>query len=305
MTEWLARKLLRVFATATAVAGASLVGTAFFLSPLGGDQWSATIRVAASFVGGVLLIGGAAVAYLASTRRQLLPNERADTPAPTAEAGWLLLPALALIAITLWMFSRLANAMSLWQDIARGLDSLDIWRSIQEAPQYSGLYLAPLGLVVAAPALHAVAAAAFLVGTMIVLVLMAMRSSRLPRAFLILVLLQGALVFTGAIATAVAARAIPAVEQAIREIPDPDGEGARWQLQIRRYADATQSANRTLSWTWVAWALLLPMLVWSNRAAGTFAARRQAPLAPLDHHAVTEAEREDYFEKVARRIDSP
>ena len=70
-------------------------------------------------------------------------------------------------------------------------------------------------------------------------------------------------------------------------------------------ADATQSANRTLSWTWVAWALLLPMLVWSNRAAGTFAARRRAPLAPLDHHAVTEAEREDYFEKVARRIYSP
>ena len=88
MTEWLARKLLRVFATATAVAGASLVGTAFFLSPLGGDQWSATKRVAASFVGGVLLVAGGAVAFLASSRRQLLPNERTDTPAPTGAHSW-------------------------------------------------------------------------------------------------------------------------------------------------------------------------------------------------------------------------
>ena len=124
------------------------------------------------------------------------------------------------------------------------------------------LYLALLGLVVAAPALHAVAAAAFLVGTMIVLVLMAMRSSRLLRAFLILVLLRGALVFAGAIATAVAARAIPAVEQAIRaRAPDPDGEGSVRMATPRSAGTPTRhnQQNARRSWTSMTWALLLPM----------------------------------------------
>ena len=74
--------------------------------------------------------------------------------------------------------------------------------------------------------------------------------------------------------------------------------------EISRYRDATQSASWTLTWTWVAWALLLPVLVWSNRAASTFAPVREPSIDPIDHQIKTDAERERYFEDIARRLDS-
>ena len=304
MTERLPRKFSRVLATAVAAAGAAVLGLALVLPPVGGGEWFATIRAAAAFVGGALFVAGAAIAYLSSSRQPLLPNERVERSSDPSAGSWLVLPALVLAASTTWMFSRLPASISLWRDIITGLDRLNVWQGMWDAPQFSGYYLAPIGLVVAAPALQALTAAVFAAAAFVVLLLMLFKSSRLPRVFLIAVLWLAALVFIGGVATMVAARAIPVVEQEIRRLPDPDGEGARWLPQIRRYGDATQSANRTLMVTWAAWALLLPVLALSDRAERTFATVRPAPIEPIDHQRATEADRERYFEDIARRIDS-
>jgi hypothetical protein len=304
MTERLPRKFSGVFATAVAAAGAAVLGLALALPPFGGDEWVETIRAAAAFVGGALLVAGAAVGYLSLSRQPLLPNERIERSADPSAGSWLVVPALVLAASTSWMFSRLSASISLWRDIIAGLDRLNVWQGMWDAPQFSGYYLAPIGLIVAAPALQALTVAAFAAAAIVALVMMLLRSSRLPRVFLIAVLWLAALVFIGGVATMFAARAIPVVEQEIRRLPDPDGEGARWLPQIRRYGDATQSASRTLTLTWAAWALLLPVLAWSDRAARTFATVRPAPIKPIDHQIATDTDRERYFEDIARRIDS-
>src|SRR5262245_66252182 len=122
MTERLPRKFLRVFATGVAAAGASLLGLALLFPSLSGDEWLATIRAAAAFVGGTLFVGGAAVAYLSISRQPLLPNERTERSAESSAASWLVLPGLVLAASTTWMFSRLPASISLWRDIVTGLD---------------------------------------------------------------------------------------------------------------------------------------------------------------------------------------
>jgi len=103
--------------------------------------------------------------------------------------------------------------------------------------------------------------------------LLLVRSTRVPRALLLCVILQGALVLTSAVGAIVVERLTPSIEQLVRSTPDPSGvEQAQIMAQLQRYGAVVQAASKTLAWGWGAIALWVPLLLLSVRARATFAA---------------------------------
>ena len=80
----------------------------------------------------------------------------------------------------------------------------------------------------ALPAIDAAAAAATVVGSAMLIALLLVRSTHVPRALLMWMVLQGGLVLASAIGAFVVERLTPSIEQLVRSVPDPGGvESAR------------------------------------------------------------------------------
>jgi hypothetical protein len=118
-----------------------------------------------------------------------------------------------------------------------------------------------------------VAAVSTGVGSALLIALLLVRSSRVPRALLICVILQGALALASAVGGIVVERLAPSIEQLVRSTPDQSGvEHAQILAALQRYGAVVQGASKTLAWSWAVIAVWVPLLLLSVRARATFAA---------------------------------
>ena len=88
-------------------------------------------------------------------------------------------------------------------------------------------------------------------GSALLIALLLVRSTRVPRALLLCVILQGALVLASAVGAIVVERLTPSIEQLVRSTPDPGGvEQAQIMAALQRYGAVVQGASKTLAWGW-------------------------------------------------------
>lgn len=286
--------LLRAGARLTTLAGVALVLPAIALSadkPLSGG--AADVRTALGAIGAAIALGGFGGIYLAQSRRPLFANERIrSAPSGGAFDGWLVLLALTLVSVPLATLGAIRPLMTFVADLAQVLSDNGVWRDMARPPDYSGLVAAPIIVVFAVPALLALAVLACGAGAGPLLYLMAMRSVRFPRAFLLHTCVFCACVAASLVGAQLVARVAPDIARAAPDLPG-----------INRYVTLTSLAARALGWAgavWVAWALTI---VTSRRVPGTFTRARDVGVLATDLRAATDAEREHGFAAIARRLD--
>jgi hypothetical protein len=303
---------LRLAASCTTAAGAALATAAIATGSFGAETLTTVIRDAFAVAAAMALAGGATL-YLAGKRLGWLQ----DGPVSHASvgsgfSGWLVLLPLVLLIAPPLMLIQLRPLAEFWRDVLGLADRLGLWENLQGDTGFSGVVLMPIAAALAVPGLEALTAVMHVVGASFLLALLALRSTRVPRALLLCVLLQGALVLPCAFGASAIERATPSIEQLIRETPDPSGlEQARVSAALQRYVEVTRRASIALTWPWVAMAVWLPIVLFSARARATFAApvplddRAYSParLDPANLSAMNDRARARAYVDAARHID--
>ena len=109
----------------------------------------------------------------------------------------------------------------------------------------------PIFSALALPGIAAAAAAAAIVESALLIALLLVRSTRVPRALLLCVILQGGLVVASVVGAAIVDRLTPSIEQLVRSTPDPGGaEQAQILTAVERYSAVVRGASQTLAWGW-------------------------------------------------------
>jgi hypothetical protein len=275
IVEWFAFGLLRLAATASAVSGIALLAAAGAVQATGaGAGWVRPVVGGSLGLAVLLIFAGGISLYLRRARAAWLPEGlRSQGSAGSGFDGWLILFPLTLIGVPALMLVELRSLAAFWRDVFALADQLDFWQGLQRNPADSGYLLMPIFAALALPGVDAAAAASAVAGSALMVGLLLVRSTRVPRALLLCVILQGALVLTSAVGAIVVERLTPSIEQLVRSTPDPSGvEQAQIMAQLQRYSAVVQAASKTLAWGWGAIALWAPLLLLSVRARATFAA---------------------------------
>jgi hypothetical protein len=314
VVERIALALLRLAATCMTIAALALIvpSTALWVM----DAETARLVGAASVqLAMVFAFAGGTALYLAGVRTKWLP----DGPDSQASAGsgldgWMILFPLTLIGVPLLILSQLQPLTAFWRDVIALADQLNLWEGLQRSDGMSGLVLMPVIAALAVPGIDVVAAATHVGGSVLLLSLLLLRSSRVPRALVLCVLIQGGLVGASVLGTSAVERLAPSVEQLIRETPDAAGtEQMRALDELQRYRVVARSASQTLTAAWVLLAAWTPLLLFSGRARTTFAAAGPphdgairgagAHIDPAQVSAMGERARAQAYVDAAKRID--
>jgi hypothetical protein len=287
--------LLRLAGVMALAAAGALVTAMMAVVTVAGDSASGrTLLVAVAQSAAALAACGGGGLYLARRRTALA----------AAPGGWQALLLLLFIVALAWTARGLDPLLAFWRDGVALFDELGFFNW----PQPGGgagmglgfvLFLAALGL----PTLLLGAAASFAASAVFALLLIAARSHAFFRGFALCVVLQAALVLSGAALTSASRTLVPAVEQMIRETPDPGGvETARALTELGRYDEVTNGASRTL-W-WMLGASLVLLTVFLTAAEFTPASALEPVQEQPDLRSTSGAERVKAYEEAARRLES-
>jgi hypothetical protein len=247
--------------------------------------------IAALFVqiAAVFIVAGGAAAYLSRLRGPLMPNERpvtSDVSRPPL-GGWLMALAVALVALPVWLLTRLQPFFEGW---VQAIDYLATWDWSGASTSGAGLVLLPVAGALTPPAFQLAAAVFLVAASAMLLMCLLSRSQRFPRIYVVCVVLSGALVFAGVRSAAAAALAGDAVQQLIQDTANAE-ETAQLTEGLQRYTSIVGSTAPVLLWTLSGYLVWLPPLLFSRRAAATFArnseARIAGPARATDLEAIT------------------
>jgi hypothetical protein len=235
------------------------------------------------------IIAGIAAIYL-SRLHGPLPNERLAT-SDTSRAplgGWVMAFAVSLVVLPLWLVFRLQPLFDGWAVV---IDYLSTWDWSGANAAGSGLVLLPVAAALTPPTFQ-LFAALFLIATSVMLfVLLLLRSPRFPRIYVVCLVLSAALVFAGVRSAGAAVLAGDAVEQIIRDTGANAEETAQLSEGLRRYTSIVGSTAPVLLWTLFGYLVWLPPLLFARRATSTFARRSAArivtPATAADLEAIT------------------
>jgi hypothetical protein len=175
------------------------------------------------------------------------------------------------------------------------------------ASQMSGLVLAPVGAVLAVPALQILTTFAFIGSALVLLLLLWPASYRFPRAYLICVLLQASLVFASICGADLACGLATWLAGEASRIASAGHSPETPQIleAIERYKSVLATTSSSLAWTFAGYAVCLVPLLASRSTRTTFAvpAAALAPVAPLRTVTALPAEaRRRYYRDAARRL---
>ncbi len=306
IVERVAFAAVSLWAMALIMAGLALVAAGLAVQPMGSDLAWVRVLSAGSLGLAVALVGAGGIAvYVARVTTRWLP----DRPGSGASRGsgfdgWLIVLPLALIAVPTMLLVQLRPLLTFWRDVFMLADQLDIWQSLQGDMSGSGLVLLPVFAALALPSVNTLTAAAAVVGAVLTMALLLVRSARVPRALLLYVMLLGALGVASATGALVVERLAPAFEELVRSTPDPGGaELARVLAEFQRYRDVARGSALALSSSWVLLLVWPPLLILTADGRTAFSAGEGAgEPAPIDP-AADERTRERAYRDAARRID--
>jgi hypothetical protein len=305
--------LLRAVAIGTTLVGAAAVVAALVpaLWPIG-DRAAAIAR-AGLRLGLTALVGGVATRYLCRSPTGRLPHERGREAEEQLSGGWLLAFAITLVAVPVWLVAALEPLAALWSDMIALVVDHQLWPDLRGAQQFSGLIVIPLAAMFAVPCLETVTAGWFGVSALLLLLLVVLRSPRLPRAFLACVVLQATLVAASVFGHEAAAHVTAAVRDLVRDTGDAAfaAEQARALDAVGRYDVVLAASLRTLGWALVASLVWIPAFVSSARASSRSPAITPPPrvdplrgvLTGSPHPGHEAADRERYYADAAERLD--
>jgi hypothetical protein len=243
------------------------------------------VQIAIGFI-----IAGTAAIYLSRLHGPLLPNERLAT-SDTSRAplgGWVMAFAVTFVVLPVWLVYRLQPLFDGWAVV---IDYLSTWDWSGANAAGSGLVLLPVAAALTPPAFQ-LCAALFLTATSVMLfVLLLLRSSRFPRIYGVCLVLSAALVFAGVRSAAAAVLAGDAALQIIQDTAASADESAQLTEGLQRYTGIVGSTAPVLLWTWFGYLVWLSPLLFSRRATSTFARRSAArivtPATAADLEAIT------------------
>ena len=267
---------LRVFkaiGTLVLVAGLSTLAASVPLFAVNTSQVAAFTRVMV-LLGAILIATGVATRYVSATSRALLINEGepdADVER-TPFGGWLWLLLATLVLLPIWMLDRLRPLASLSRDMLIFLDQQGLWPQLDADQSMSGLILVPVAAVLSVPTFDAVVAVGVTLGAVLLVVLLATRSPRFPRAYLAFAVLLVGLVIASQAATGAAIEAGRIVEGEL----DASLESQQARAAIARYGQVLQDSAVVLLVVAVGFGLWTLALFTSRRVQTTFA-------SPADH----------------------
>jgi hypothetical protein len=313
IVEWFAFALLRLAATCSAISGIALLAAA-------GAVLAAGTAVAADadwirlVIGGlfglavVLIVTGGLSLYLRRAAVSWLPDgSRSEASTGSGFDGWLILFPLTLIGVPALMLFRLQPLVAFWRDVLALADRLNVWQDLQRNAPDSGYVLMPVFSVLALPGIAAAAAATAIIEAALLIALLMVRSSRVPRALTLCVVLQGGLIVGSAVGAAIVQRLTPSIEQLIRSTADPrDVEQEQILAAVQRYGAVVRDASQTLAWGWAAMIVWTPLLLLTAQGRATFAPitgpTEQSNVAP-EYSAMDEQTRERAYLDAAEQID--
>jgi hypothetical protein len=265
--------LLKLAATCQTAAAVALTTASFALWAIDSESlWVISSDVLLLAV--VFAVAGSAALYLARRRTKWLPDgPLSEASAASSFNGWLLFFPLTVVGVAALMLTRLQPLAEFWRDVLALADQIGLWQELQRNSGASGLVLMPIIAALAVPGIEALAAVAYVLDSALLVALLLLRSTRVPRALVLCVLLQGSLVAGSVVGTVIIERVTPSLEQLIRETPDPGGvEQERATEVLRRYGVVTRGASDTLTWAWAAMVFWTPLILLTSRARKTFAA---------------------------------
>ena len=272
--------LLRLAAIGMVCAGVAMGGATLVLAmaPVGGNTLMPWVVRVTGLIGVTLMVGGIVSLVIASKRTGLLPSEGADRVETNgAFGGWLALLALTLLLAPIALLLGVQPLATLWADAITLLDDNDVWQGITRAPQFSGLVALPIAVLLSLPALEALTVFGFIAAALMLLFLMAIRSVRFPRAYLLSIVLLGALVAVSATGARLATRAKPFAERLLQTARP--AEQALVLPYVNRYEAVARSTEQVLELALVVLMAWLPAIVFSGRASSTFGRIPEAELS--------------------------
>ena len=229
-------------------------------------------------IGGALLVAGSLAKFLLRQRGRL-PNERVivnDDQRPPV-GGWLTVLVVTLTAAPVWLVIRLLPFLTEWRRVIDLLAAEGMWDSANA--NGSGLILMPLAGALTPPFIELVTMAAFIATSVVTVPLVLSRSPRLPRFYLVCVVLLSALVFASVRGASAATLAGDELRQFVVTTSVSVEEAATMTGALDRYTTAVVTTAPPLVWTLILYLCWLPALVRSPRAEKTFA-QRPAPATP-------------------------
>lgn len=208
VVEWVAFALLRLVATCSAAAGIAFLAAAGSVLAAGaGVEWLRLVVGGSLGLAVTLLFAGSISLYLRRASTTWLPDgPRSQASTGSGFDGWLILFPLTLIGVPAVMLVQLQPLAAFWRDVFALADRLNFWQDLQRNAPDSGYVLIPIFSALALPGIDVAAAVTTVVGSALLIALLLVRSTRVPRALLLCVILQGALVMASAVG-AVSAKA--------------------------------------------------------------------------------------------------
>jgi hypothetical protein len=276
--ERLARWTLRLVATMMLFAGvlALVAGVFLFGLPTGIPVLKMIVGVIIE-IAALFVIAGGAATFLSRSRKPLLLNEQmtASGDERPAVGGWLLLLAMALVALPIGLVLSVQEFLAGWSELTGYLDSAGIWEGANA--NMSGVVLIPLAGALAPALLEWAALAMFILASVILLLSLFARSPDFPRTYVAWGILLAAVV----IASVLSADAVMATGRALQPYLAP-AKGAVDELAaardgIGRYAAVVVSTAAVLVWALCFFLIWLPAILFARRAWETFAPSSQSP----------------------------
>ena len=228
-------------------------------------------------IAGLFVIAGGVATFLSRSRRPLLPNEQmtASGDERPAVGGWLILLALALVALPIGLVLSVQEFLAGWSELTAYFDTAGMWKGANA--NMSGVVLIPLAAALSPALLEWAALALFIIAPAALLLSLFARSPGFPRAYLAWGVLLAAVV----IACVRSADAVMATGQALQPyLAAKNGavdETAAVRDGIRRYASIVGSTASIMVWALGFYLIWLPAILFSRRARETFAPTTQSP----------------------------
>ena len=265
---------LRSAATAMLIAGVAMLVAGMPAWPMtAGSETPRAIVVILMQMGGVLVVGAVASKYFLRRRAPMLPNERitvAEDQRPSLD-GLLIVLAVTLIAAPLLLVVQLRPFLAEWRFVWGYIADPELWDNANA--NMSGVVLIPLAGALTPPFLQLLALAGFVAASATLMPLLVARSPRFPRIYIVSLVLLSTVLLASIRATSGVMLARDALRQEIARTSVNAPEEDTLQNGLDRYTNAMRTAAPPLAWTWLAYAVWIPLLLRSGRVSTTFGNR--------------------------------